>query len=244
VAKELTVSLIHAAKRGDELAQEAIFAHFETYVKGWAWREANSGGFAGTLYGADDLANMLRGRIWLAIQKFNIQRANGAGVKNFVALCKSYMAAGMWATRNQGHRQSRMPKERVAKEFAEKRTRNASGKIAVTQVKVVGGEVLQSSAPVSMSGFKHDGAEVEADRLIERLRVEVDFDFEIYVSGLRADLASRDAFLPTIFNMLLDGLQLKEIASNIGTTAEHIAHLVETEIHPMLHSSYRSRIKV
>lgn len=244
MAVELTVALIHAAKRGEEEAQDAIFKHFESYVKGWAWREANGGGFAGTLYAADDLSNMLRERIWLAIRKFNIRRANGSGVKNFKALCKSYMAAGMWATRNQGHRQSRMPKELVKKESTEKRTRNASGKLAVITTVVEGGEILQSIAPMSLSSLRSDGSTIEADRLIARLRVDIDFDFDRYLNELRADLALRDPFLPAIFNMLWEGLQLKEIAQDIGTTVEHILYLVETEIQPMLHYSYRTRCKV
>lgn len=233
MATELTATLIHAAKGGDDNALDTIFKHFEQYVKGWAWREANGGGFAGTLYGADDLANILRERIWLAVQKFDEKRIKGDVVKGFVNLCKAYMAAGMWMTRNKGHRQQRMPKERVTKEFVEKRTRNKTGKLVVERVEVVGGEIMQSSAPVSISGFRHDGNAVEAERLIARLRVEIDFDFNLFMGQLRAELARRDPYLPMILNMLWEGMQLKEIAAVIGTSAEHIFEIVDTEIRPL-----------
>lgn len=235
MATELTIELIDAAQRGDEAAQDAIFTYFDKYVKGWGWREANSGSFAGTLFDADDLANMLRERIWLAMQKFRVERANGKVVQNFIAVCKAYMAAGMWSTRNQGHRAQRMPKQRVAKEFVEKRTRNPiSGKISVASVPVESGEVLQSAAWVSIHGLQGPNGSIDADRLIRSLRVEIDFDFEIYLADIRAELAGRDPFLRIIFDMLYEESGIHEIAEVVGTSAARIKELIQSEIQPML----------
>lgn len=228
MAEAISIETVLAARAGDEIAQDIIFKHFDQYVKGWSWREVNSGRFVGTLFDADDLANMLRERIWLAIQKFNPKRG-----KDFPMVAKAYMAAGMWSTRNQGHRQMRMPKERVKTEHVQKRVRNKTGKLVVKEVAVRGGEVLQSRAPMSISGTNLQGDPIEAERLIAQLRVEVDFDFHLFVEELHAELARRDPFLPQILRMLWQGSQLKEIAALVGTTKERIEQLVDLEIRPL-----------
>lgn len=225
----LSPKLVLAARAGDEVAQDTIFKHFDSYIRGWAWKEVNTGRFAGTMIDADDLANMFRERIWLAIRKFKPRRS-----KDFAMVAKAYMAAGLWATRNKAHRQYAMPKERVHATHQTKRVRNkTTGKLIVKEVKVKGGIVLESSAPIPLHSLRIDGRVVEAERLIAALRVEVDFDFDLYVAELHDALAKRDPFLPMILRMLWQGSGLEEIAKYVGTTAERVQQLVEVEIRPL-----------
>ena len=233
---KVTEDMIYAATLGNEAAQNDIILAFDKYIKGWAWKEIASGGFVGTMYGAEDLENMLRERIWLAMQQFDENKANGAVVKNFIVLCKGYMAGGMWKTRNAGHRAVRMAKQKVKKATKTEYTRNpVTRKLIATEVEVVGGVVLESVHSHSLDGVPNgDPGAYEADRLVAALKVEIDFDFNIYLAQLRDELAKKDPFLPLIFNMLWEGSYMDEIAAVVGTTSEYVQELINTELQPLV----------
>ena len=234
MAQTLTALMVYAACSGDEEAQDGVIATFNTYVKGWANREVISGKFIGSSMDADDLANMLRERIWMAIEKFDMRRSKKDIVTDFTLLAKSYMAAGMWHTRKHAHRHMRMPKVVVKKEFDEKMVRNAeTGKLTVTRVANKGGQALQSCAAERLNPIGLDGSEMESDRMIEALRVRIDFDLNIHLDRIRVELGKRDALLSEIFDMLIHGLALDEIAQFIGTSADYIADLITREIKPV-----------
>ncbi len=221
--------LVLAARAGDEIAQAEIFKQFEDYIKGWAWRESRSS-FWGTIMDADDIANMLRERVWLAVTKFQPYKRKNSK-KNFIMVAKAYMAAGMWAARKKIHRNKRMRKVVSPFQVKDRWVRKENGLLVVKQVRgTKKNPLMDSVAPVLMSSAQGDD-HTEVERLVTTLRTTIDFDFDIFLAEMKEALAKQDPFLPQVLQMLWDGFSCKEIAAELGSSLGQIKQLVFTDLY-------------